>query len=159
MATKYQLTQKEYDDYQQQLTEVNHEIDENVKAIKEAKEQGDLSENADYSSAKEKETILAQKKENILNILKNCEVIVVEDSDFVSIGKKVTIRYNGGNGDVEEEFLISSSIASDILINKLSTDSPIGKAIVGRKKGETVHVQTPVGMLAVKIINVANEEK
>jgi len=159
MATKYQITRKEYENYQEQLARINHEIDENTKALKEAREQGDLSENADYSAAKEKQGNLAAEKSRVEEIIKNSEIVDVDTSDAVGIGKYVTISYKGPKGVVEEKFLISASIASDILINKLSTDSPIGKALVGHKKGDTVHVQTPVGMLAVTIVDVTVENK
>ena len=107
MANKTILTEKEIKQYEDQLAQINRDIEENTRALKEAREQGDLSENADYSAAKEKQSILASEKQKVEEILKNYVKADVDKSDKVSIGKVVTIAYCGPDGDCEEKYLIS----------------------------------------------------
>lgn len=122
--------------------------------IKEAREQGDLSENAEYDAAKEEQRENELRIEEIESILKNAEVYLEEDvaKDAVGLGSKVTLL------DVEYdetvEYKIVGSTEVDSLNGKISNESPVGRAIVGKKKGETISVDTPAGPIKYKIVKV-----
>lgn len=122
--------------------------------IKEAREQGDLSENAEYDAAKDEQRDIEARIEEIEKILKNAEVVAAEDVDLnkISIGCKVKIldlEYNE-----ELEYRIVGSTEANSLKGKISNESPVGKALIGAKKGQTIEVETQVGMLKYKILEI-----
>lgn len=143
---------KKLEDELHELKEVRRA--EIAQKIKEAREQGDLSENAEYDAAKDEQRDIELRIEEIEKILKNAEVFLEEDvaGDVVSLGSTVTIQ------DVEykDEFVykIVGSTEADSLDGKISNESPVGRALIGNKKGTTVKVETPVGELKYKIIKV-----
>ena len=122
--------------------------------IKEAREQGDLSENAEYDAAKDEQRDIEARIEEIEKILKNAEVFVEEevDLDKINIGCKVRIF------DVEENeelvYKMVGSTEANSLKGKISNESPVGKALIGAKKGDTVEVETQVGILKYKILEI-----
>lgn len=122
--------------------------------IKEAREQGDLSENAEYDAAKDEQRDIEARIEDIEKILKNAEVVVEEEVelDKISIGCKVKIL------DVEEneelEYKIVGSTEANSLKGKISNESPVGKALLGAKVGDTVKVETHVGELEYKVLEI-----
>ena len=122
--------------------------------IKEAREQGDLSENAEYDAAKDEQRDIEARIEEIEKILKNAEVFVEEevDLDKINIGCKVRIL------DVEENeelvYKMVGSTEANSLKGKISNESPVGKALIGAKKGDTVEVETQVGILKYKILEI-----
>lgn len=122
--------------------------------IKEAREQGDLSENAEYDAAKDEQRDIEARIEDIEKILKNAEVVVEEEVelDKISIGCKVKIL------DVEEneelEYKIVGSTEANSLIGKISNESPVGKALLGAKIGDVVKVETHVGELEYKVLEI-----
>lgn len=120
--------------------------------IKEAREQGDLSENAEYDAAKDEQRDIELRIEEIEKILKNAEVYDDgEDSaDTISIGTTVTIL----DKEFKEEMVykIVGSTEADSLRGKISNESPVGKALIGKKKGQTVKVETAAGILEYKIL-------
>ncbi len=122
--------------------------------IKEAREQGDLSENAEYDAAKDEQRDIEARIEVLEKLLKNAEVVVEEeiDLDKISVGCKVKLL------DVEEdeemEFKIVGSTEADSLQHKISNESPVGHALLGRKAGETVEVETQAGTIQYKILEI-----
>ncbi len=126
-----------------------------AQAIKKARSFGDLSENSEYDVAKneqaEIETKIAQLEETIKN------ATVLDDTqlktDKVSVGNKVRI-YNVLD-DAEQEFSIVGSTEADPFANKISDDSPLGKALIGSREGDTITVEAPVGILKYTIIEIA----
>ncbi|HAN10770.1 MAG TPA: transcription elongation factor GreA [Clostridiales bacterium] len=128
-----------------------HEIAEK---IKEARMQGDISENAEYDSAKDEQAQIESRIVQIENILKHAKVIDESKVDInkISIGCRVKIKYTD-SGELED-YLIVGSMESDVLENKVSNESPIGSALIGHKKGEIVKITTPVGSLEVEIIKI-----
>lgn len=122
--------------------------------IKEAREQGDLSENAEYDAAKEEQRDIEARIEEIDKILKNAEVVVEEDVDasVINIGCTVKIR------DVElketMEYKIVGSTEANSLKGKISNESPVGRALIGAKKGQTIGVETQVGVIKYKIMDI-----
>jgi len=122
--------------------------------IKEAREQGDLSENAEYDAAKDEQRDIEARIEEIEKILKNVEVVVEEEAslDKVNVGCKVKIL--DVEFDEEVEYKIVGSTEANSLKGKISNESPVGKALIGHTIGETVEVETQVGMVSYKILDI-----
>ena len=122
--------------------------------IKEAREQGDLSENAEYDAAKDEQRDIEARIEQIEQILKNAEVVDEDevDLDVVNIGclvRVLDIEYN----EEEEYKLVGSSEASS-LQNKISNESPFGKALIGAKVGDFVDGEAPAGVVKYKVLSI-----
>ena len=122
--------------------------------IKEAREFGDISENSEYDDAKNEQAMLEHKIAQLEDRLSNARVIQTRDVDLsvVSIGAKVRLRDVDANQTVE--YTIVGSAEANPSELKLSNESPVGKAIIGRKKGETVEVTAPRGALKFKILEI-----
>ena len=122
--------------------------------IKEAREQGDLSENAEYDAAKDEQRDIEARIEDIEKILKNAEVVVEEEVnlDAISIGCKVRIL--DCEFDEELEYKIVGSTEANSLKGKISNESPVGKALLGAKVGDIVKVETHVGELEYKVLEI-----
>lgn len=122
--------------------------------IASAKEEGDISENAAYDEAKNQQAFLEGRIQDIKRILNNA-VIIDEDkqpSDTVSIGSQVTVIEDGF--DEEETFRIVGSAEANPGRGFISNESPIGKALLGRRVGDNVSVKTPGGVLTFEIRNI-----
>ena len=122
--------------------------------IKEAREQGDLSENAEYDAAKDEQREIEARIEELEKILKNAEVVVEEDVDVdvINIGCKVKVldlEY-----DEELEFRIVGSTEASSLQGKISNESPVGKALLRHKVGDVVEVETQAGVIEYKILEI-----
>lgn len=122
--------------------------------IKEAREQGDLSENAEYDAAKDEQRDIEARIEQIEKILKNAEVVVEDevDLDKISVGCKVKVL--DVEFDEEEEFKIVGSSEANSLGGKISNESPVGKALIGAKAGDTVQVETQAGIIEYKVLEI-----
>ena len=122
--------------------------------IREAREQGDLSENAEYDAAKDEQRDIEARIEEIEKILKNAEVVVEDEVDFdkISIGCKVTVF--DMEFDEEMELQIVSSTEANSLQGKISNESPVGKALIGAKTGDVVDVEMPTGIMQYKVLNI-----
>ena len=122
--------------------------------IKEAREQGDLSENAEYDAAKDEQRDIEARIEEIEKILKNVEVVDEDevDLDTISIGCRVRL-YDVGMEE-EVEYQIVGSTEADSLNCKISNESPVGSALIGRKVGETIEVETQIGLLMFRILEI-----
>ena len=122
--------------------------------IKEAREQGDLSENAEYDAAKEEQRDIELRIEEIDKILKNAEVVVDEDVDasVINIGCTVIIKDLEMNETLEYKIVGSTEAKS--LKGKISNESPVGKALIGAKKGQTIEVETQVGVIRYEIEDI-----
>ena len=124
--------------------------------IKEAREQGDLSENAEYDSAKDEQRDIEARIEELEKILKNAEVVDESEAstDTINIGCKVKvldIEY-----DEEMEYFVVGSTEADSLKNKISNESPLGKALIGKKVGDVVQVETPdSSIIEFKVLAIA----
>ena len=124
------------------------------KKIGEAREQGDLSENAEYDAAKDEQRDIEARIEEIEEILKHAEVFVEDeaDTDAVNIGCKVTLF----DKDFDEEivFQIVGSMEANSLKNKISNESPVGAALMGAKVGDTVEVEMPTMTSHYRILEI-----
>jgi transcription elongation factor GreA len=122
--------------------------------IKEAREQGDLSENAEYDAAKDEQRDIETRIEELDRILKNAEVVVEDevDVDVINIGCKVKIldlEY-----DDEMEYKIVGSTEANSLKGKISNESPVGRALLGARIGDVVNVETHSGVIQYKILEI-----
>ena len=125
----------------------------NIKALQDARSQGDLSENADYDAAREEQSRIEARIAEITEILKNVKIITKDSSNRVTTGKNVTIEFIGLNKT--ESYDIVGTIEADPFEHKISNESPLGKAIMGHDKGTTLTVVTEKGKeFRVKIIDV-----
>lgn len=127
-----------------------------IERIKIARGFGDLSENSEYTSAKDEQSVVESRISEIQTMLQYADVVDVTevDSNEVSVGKKVTFQ----EADEEPEtYQIVGAAESDPTSGKISNDSPIAQSLLGKKVGETVSIITPGGSFDVKIINVTNE--
>ena len=122
--------------------------------IKEAREQGDLSENAEYDAAKDEQRDIEARIEEIEKILKNAEVVVDEDVDLEKISIGCNIRILDIDFDEELEYKIVGSTEANSLKGKISNESPVGKALLGKKVGDIVTVETLVGEIAYKVLEI-----
>jgi transcription elongation factor GreA len=132
-------------------TEKRREVAERIKT---AREFGDIAENAEYDDAKNEQALLEHRIAQLEERLVNARVITKKEisKDSVSIGSRVKLR----DVDAKEtiEYRIVGSAEANPSENKLSNESPVGKAIIGRKKGETVEVAAPRGTLKFKIMDI-----
>jgi len=122
--------------------------------IKEAREQGDLSENAEYDAAKDEQRDIEARIEEIEKILKNAEVVVEDEVDFNKISVGCKVRVLDMEYDEETDFQIVGSTEANSLQGKISNESPVGKALIGSKKGEMVDVELPIGIMKYKVLNI-----
>ena len=124
-----------------------------ITALKEARAQGDLSENAEYDAARNEQAIVESKIKELEAMIEKAVIIKEINRDVVSLGTKVTIEYVDDNE--QEEYSIVGSKEADPFANKISNESPIAKAIMGSKVGSIVSVDSPNGKYDVKIIAIA----
>jgi len=122
--------------------------------IKEAREQGDISENAEYDAAKDEQRDIEARIEEIEEILKNAEVVVESEAStkIVSVGCKVRVK--DMDFDEELEYDIVGSTEANSLKNKISNESPVGKALMGAKKNQEVTVALPTGDIHYKVLKI-----
>lgn len=154
-AKKNILTYAGLKKYEDELADLKENKRKEVaQKIKEAREQGDLSENAEYDAAKDEQRDIEARIEELEKLLKNAEVVVEEEADTeaINIGCEITIY------DVEEDeemtFQMVGSTEARSLGGKISNESPLGKALIGHRAGETVIVETLEGDLEYRIISI-----
>ena len=122
--------------------------------IKEAREQGDLSENAEYDAAKEEQGHIEKRIEEIEKILKNAEVVDEDEIDLEKINVGCKVKLFDIEYDEELEFNLVGSTEADSLNNKISNESTLGKALIGFKVGEIVDVETQAGISQYEILDI-----
>ena len=143
---------RKYEDELHELKVVKRK--EVAQKIKEAREQGDLSENAEYDAAKDEQRDIEARIEELEKILKNAEVVDEEevDLDKINVGCKITIL------DMDEseelEYKIVGSTEANSLKGKISNESPVGRALMGKKIGDIVEVETQVGPIKYKVLGI-----
>ena len=122
--------------------------------IKEAREQGDLSENAEYDAAKDEQRDIEARIEDIEKILKNAEVVVEEEVNLDKISIGCNVKILDIEFDEELEYKIVGSTEANSLKGKISNESPVGKALLGAKVGDIVNVETQAGVLQYKVLEI-----
>ena len=145
---------KKYEDELHELKVIKRK--EVAQKIKEAREQGDLSENAEYDAAKDEQRDIEARIEELEKILKNVEVVDMEEDghnlEKVSFGLAVKVKDN--EFDDEMEFKIVGATEANSLKGKISNESPVGKALIGSKMGDIVEVETPAGTFKYEVLEI-----
>lgn len=122
--------------------------------IKEAREQGDLSENAEYDAAKDEQRDIEARIEEIEKILKNAEVVVEDEVDFDKINIGCSVLVYDKEFDEEIQFKIVGSTEANSLQGKISNESPVGQALLGKKVGDEIQVETQAGVMEYKVLKI-----
>ena len=147
------MTSEGFLEAEQELNELkNVRRPEIVQALKEARAQGDLSENADYDAARNEQAIIEAKIQELEYKLEHAEIIDNSKNGIINLGSTVTISYDDGE---TEEFKLVGSMEADPFENKISNESPLGIALMQHKIGDTVNVDSPNGGYTIKIENIA----
>ncbi|MEJ5229074.1 MAG: transcription elongation factor GreA [Pseudothermotoga sp.] len=148
------LTKEGYEELKQELDTLKQKLMYEVaERIKEARELGDLSENTEYDEAKNEQGRIGSRIAELEQILNNSEIIENTDSSQISVGSWVLIK-NLNTGEERSIRLVNPQEA-DVFASKISIDSPIGRALVGRKVGEVVKVATPTGQVRYEIVGIS----
>lgn len=122
--------------------------------IKEAREQGDLSENAEYDAAKDEQRDIEARIEQIEKILKNVEVVDEDEVDLDKVSVGCQVKVLDVTYDEEMEFKLVGSTEASSLKGKISNESPVGKALIGAKVGDVVKVETQAGTVDYKVLEI-----
>ncbi len=149
------LSQDGYDKLKQELDELKGvKRPELSKKISEARDFGDLKENAEYHAAKEAQAVLETKILQLEQTMSRAKILKKDDiaTDIVTILSQV--RLKDINRDLEVEYTLVAPEESDFKQNKISTTSPVGKALLGRKKGDIVEIQVPAGLLKYEVLDL-----
>ncbi len=143
---------KQYEDELEELKVIKRK--EVAQKIKEAREQGDLSENAEYDAAKDEQRDIEARIEELEKLLKNAEVVDEDevDTDKISIGCRVIILDVEFNEELE--YKIVGSTEANSLKGKISNESPVGRALIGHTVGDIVEVETQVGAIQYKVLEI-----
>ena len=126
-----------------------------IKALKEARALGDLSENADYDAARAEQAQVEGRIQELEKIMENVHIIEKGSTDSVSLGTTVKIKYIDEDDDEIEEYLIVGSKEADPSNNKISNESPLAQAIMNAKAGEVRSVNSPNGKYDVEILEIS----
>lgn len=143
---------KQYEDELQNLKVVKRK--EVAQKIKEAREQGDLSENAEYDAAKDEQRDIELRIEELEKLLKNAEVVVEDEIDLDKINIGCKVKLLDVEYDEEMEFYIVGSTEANSLQNKISNESPVGRALIGKVVGDSVDVETQAGDIQYKVLEI-----
>ena len=153
------LTKASYQKLQEELEDLKvNKRKEIAQKIKEAREQGDLSENAEYDAAKDEQRDIETHIEELENLLKNAEIIDHKKIDFdkIHMGCKVKIRDMGTRREMTYEIVPSTEVNSRE--KKISYESPIGAALMNKEVGEVVEIQIPAGTIRYKVLEIQKAE-
>ena len=122
--------------------------------IKEAREQGDLSENAEYDAAKDEQRDIEARIEELEKLLKNAEVVVEDEVNLDKINIGCVVKVYDKEFEEEMEFQIVGSTEANSLQNKISNESPVGHALIGKKVGDIVEVETQAGVIEYEVLDI-----
>jgi len=151
---KYKMSEERLQELKEELFYLQTVREKEVaQQIKEARSFGDLTENSEYDEAKTEQGKLYSKIAEIKNLVENAEIVKASDkTDSVGIGSKVTVR--DIEFDVEEVYEIVGSQEADPILFKVSDDSPFGKGLMERKKGDIIEIDAPAGTLKFEILMI-----
>ncbi len=124
-----------------------------IESLKEARALGDLSENAEYDAARNEQAIVESRIAELEKMLEKAVILEKVTTDKVGLGNEVTIEYV--EDKEQENYFIVGSTEADPFSNKISNESPIAQAIMNKKVGDVVTVESPAGSYNVKVINIA----
>lgn len=156
MEEKRQISKEGLMKYEEELNYLKGEAREMIaQKIKEAREQGDLSENAEYDAAKDEQRDIEERIVEIETILKNVEVIDKDDLKKGVIGVGSHVKLYDLKEEEEIEYDVVGATEADSLQNKISCESPLGKELIGKKKGDVVEVPIARGKLKMEVRKVS----
>ena len=149
------LTEEGVKRYEEELAELKTKLTVDIsQKLKEARAQGDLSENAEYDAAKEEQAKVAARIEELEKMLKKTEIVVDTEIDTSAINVGCVVKILDMEFDEELEYRIVGSREADSLQGKISNESPVGRALIGHKEGEVVEVETQAGALNYKVLEI-----
>lgn len=152
MNKKFSLTQAGVDELQNEHTELVSQRSVVAEKIKTAREFGDLSENAEYQTARQEQEKLEARIAELENILNNVEIITKPKGDSkVQLGSTVKLQADGKT----KEFQVVGTVEADPLSGKISDESPIGQALLGKKVGDAVEIKTPADTTTYKVTEIS----
>ncbi len=153
MKKQFKLTQEGIKELKVELEHLISERGAIADRIKSAREFGDLAENAEYSAARQEQEKAESRIAEVENILLNVTVIKQPKGDSkVQLGSRVSLKSEVGK---TKEFQVVGTVEADPLNGKISDESPIGKALIGKKEGEDVEIKTPAETSSYKIVAIA----
>jgi transcription elongation factor GreA len=156
MAKYSYLTREGYDRLKAELDNLkSEERPKAARQIAEAREKGDLSENAEYDAAKEAQGLLELKISLMEETVANARVISGEDLDASIVGVLSTVQLRQTKTGKEFKYMLVSESEADLKAGKISVTSPIGKGLLGKKVGDTAEITTPGGNIEFEILNIA----
>lgn len=150
MKKQYQITADGKKELESELTELKSRRGEIADKISEARDFGDLSENAEYDAAREEQGLVETRIAEIEDILANASLIKTHKKNTIDIGSKVELK----TGHRQAIYTIVGPVEADPLEGKISNESPIGMALYGKKVGDEVVISTPKGDLKYKIVAI-----
>ncbi len=153
MVNEVIVTQEGLEDIKTELEYLkNTKRVEVIESLKEARALGDLSENAEYDAARNEQAVVESRIKELEYAVDNAKIIETVETDKVSVGTSVKIEYLS-DSEIEQYSIVGSKEA-DPFTNKISNESPIAQAIIGKKSGDVVEVSSPTGKYSVKIIEI-----
>lgn len=154
MSNKVYLTNEGFLEIEEELNHLKEvKRPEVIKALKDARALGDLSENADYDAARNEQAQVEGRIKELEILLEKAELIETKKTDKVELGTTVEIKYIDDDDDTEEYRIVGSKEA-DPSNNKISNESPLAKAVMGHKAGEVCTVESPNGNYSVEIVEI-----
>lgn len=151
MKKMYQITKEGQSELEAELAKLKSRRGEIAEKIAEARDYGDLSENAEYDAAREDQGLVESRIAEIEDILMNAEIIKGSKKSSVGLGSKVTLK----NGAKPVEYHVVGPVEANPVEGRISNESPIGMALMGKKVGEKAIVSTPKGDINYKIVAIA----
>ena len=153
------LTYEGLKKYSEELTDLKvNKRKEIADKIKEAREQGDLSENAEYDAAKDEQRDIEARIEELENLLKYAEVYVDEEATTDSVGIGSNVKVLDLEFDEELDFKIVGSTEANSLEGKISNESPVGAALLRKKAGDLITVDTQMGPIQYRILGISRDQ-
>lgn len=151
MKKTYQITEAGKKELEDELKALKSRRGEIADKIAEARDYGDLSENADYDTAREDQALVETRISEIESILASAEIIKVSKGSKIRVGSTVELK----NGDKTVTYTLVGPVEADPLEGKISNESPIGVALTGKKVGESATITTPKGSTTYEIVKVS----
>ncbi len=155
MSNKVYLTNEGFLEIEEELNHLKEvKRPEVIKALKDARALGDLSENADYDAARNEQAQVEGRIKELEILLEKAELIEKSNTDKVGLGTTVTIKYIDEDDEDTEEYTIVGSKEADPAKDKISNESPLAKGLMGHKAGEVCTVESPNGNYQVEIVEI-----
>ena len=151
MKKMYQITAEGKKELETELEALKSRRGEIADKIAEARDYGDLSENAEYDAAREDQGLVESRIAEIEDILMNAELIKVSRNSTISIGSKVELK----NGSKTVNYHVVGPVEANPIEGKISNESPIGVALMGKKEGDTATVSTPKGDITYTVVTIS----